>query len=149
MELGIELTVIALLSLLGGVLAARMKQPPVLGLLLAGAIAGPHALGLITNEDILHFSISTGAFLLLFLIGMEFSLAHLLKSGYRIFIITALKLGIVFFVGQWLSLLMGFDVLASLFIGVILCITSTVIFLKILEQKGLQNKKEVSLLTGV
>ena len=100
MELGIELTVIALLALLGGVIAVRMKQPPVLGLLLVGAITGPHALGWVGNETLLEFCIRIGAFLLLFLIGMEFSLAHFLSSGTRILIITAVKLGLVFLAGQ-------------------------------------------------
>ncbi len=149
MEWGIEFTIIALIALLGGVIAVRMKQPPVLGLLLAGAIAGPHALGIVENEQILRFSIDIGAFLLLFLIGMEFSIAHLFQSGSRVLLIAAVKLGIVFFFGQGISLLLGFDALTSLFIGVILSITSTVIFLKILEQKGLQKQKEVSLLVGV
>jgi len=149
MELGIELTVIALLALLGGVIAVRMKQPPVLGLLLVGAITGPHALGWVGNETLLEFCIRIGAFLLLFLIGMEFSLAHFLSSGTRILIITAVKLGLVFLAGQAVALLLGYSPFASLAIGVILSITSTVIFLKILEQKGLSRQKEVPLLVGV
>ena len=149
MALGIELTIIALLALLGGIIAVRFKQPPVLGLLLTGAIAGPHALGYVSNEELLHLSINAGAFLLLFLIGMEFSLSHLLQSGPRVILIALIKLGAVFLASQGVALLLGFDNLTALVIGVILSITSTVIFLKILEQKGLEKRKEVSLLVGV
>ncbi len=149
MELGLELTIIALFSLLGGVFAVRFRQPSVIGVLLAGAIVGPNALGLVQNKELLKFSIDMGAFLLLFLIGMEFSLSKLLKNGVRVLLIAAAKLGIVFLIGYAVALISGLGTLESFLIGVIFSITSTVIFLTILEQKGLHRKKEVELLVGV
>src|SRR3989338_7031400 len=127
MELGLELTIIALFSLLGGVLAVRLRQPSVIGVLLAGALVGPHALGLVKNEELLQFSIDMGGFLLLFLIGMEFSLAKLLKHGVRVLLIASAKLGIVFMVGYAIALLAGLGTLGAILIGTIFSITSTVI----------------------
>ncbi len=149
MELGLELTIIALFSLLGSVLAVRFRQPSVIGVLLAGALVGPHALGLVQNEELLQVSIDIGAFLLLFLIGMEFSLAKLLKHGVRVLLIAVAKLGTVFIVCYGVAVLAGLNTLSAVLVGVIFSITSTVIFLTILEQKGLHRKKEVELLVGV
>ncbi len=145
----IELFYILLFSIIGGVLAARFKQPTVLGVLIAGALIGPHALNLIKSEELLNIAIELGAILLLFLVGIEFSLEKLIQSGTKAVAIAVAKLGILFFVGYQIALIFGFDALTALFIGVILSITSTVIFLKILEQKGMHKEKSVELLVSV
>jgi len=149
MAFPIELGLILLFSILGGVLAVRFKQPSVLGLLIVGAIVGPNALGFVEDKSLINASIEIGAILLLFTIGIEFSLQHLLNLGLRAIIIAIVKLGGVFIFSYYASFLLGFDFITSLYIGVILSITSTVVVIKILEQKGLSKSEELPLLIAI
>src|SRR3989338_134725 len=149
MALGLDLVFVLLFSVLGGVLATRFKQPSVLGVLIAGAIVGPNALGLIQNKDVMGIAIEIGAILLLFLVGIEFSVKKLFNLGLTAVLIAIIKLGIVFLIGYVTSILFGLSGLAALLIGVLLSVTSTVIFLKILEQKGISYRGEISLLIAV
>jgi len=149
MAFSAELGLILLFSILGGVLAVRFRQPSVLGLILIGAIVGPYNLGFIKDASLIHTSIEIGAILLLFTVGIEFSLQHLLNLGLRVLIIAVLKLGIVFLLSYYTSFLLGFDFVTSLYLGVILSITSTVIVIKILDQKGMSKREELPLLIAV
>ncbi|MBI2549073.1 cation:proton antiporter [Candidatus Woesearchaeota archaeon] len=144
-----ELGLIFLFSIIGGVLAVRFKQPTVLGLLLIGAITGQHMLGLVQDDFLIEASIQIGAILLLFTLGIEFSLAHLFNLGTRAVIVAIMKLGMVFFLSYSAAQVMGLDLMTSLFVGVILSITSTVVFMKVLEQKGMAKREEVPLLITV
>lgn len=149
MSLATEVLLIMLFSILGGIIAAKFRQPSVLGVLIIGALVGPNALGIISNTDMMNIAIELGAILLLFLVGLEFSTQKLLNMGLRALVISIIKLGTVFFVAYSVSLLLGLDALSALFMGVILSITSTAIFLKILQQKDLLRRREVSLLIAV
>lgn len=149
MVFSIELGLIILFAILGGVIAVRFKQPSVLGLLIVGAIVGPYFLGFIQDTSLINTTIEIGAILLLFTIGIEFSFEHLFNYGLRAIMIAAIKLGIVFLVGYMASIFLGFDVITSLYIGVILSITSTVIVIKILEQKGMSKREEITLLITI
>lgn len=106
---------------------------------------GPYSLGFIQDTSLINTTIEIGAILLLFTIGIEFSFEHLFNYGFRAIIIAAIKLGIVFLAGYMASIFLGFDVITSLYIGVILSITSTVIVIKILEQKGMSKREEITL----
>jgi len=149
MAFPVELGLILLFSILGGVLAVRFKQPSVIGLILVGAIVGPNSLGLITDSELINAAIEIGAVLLLFTVGIEFSLKRLLNLGLRAVLIAIIKLGAVFLFSYYVSLLLGLNFITSLYIGVILSITSTVIVIKILDQKGMSNKDELPLLVTI
>src|SRR3989344_140716 len=119
MAFSIELGLIILFSILGGVLAVRFKQPSVLGLLIVGAIVGPYSLGFIKDTSLIEASIEIGAILLLFTIGIEFSLEHLFNYGFRAIAIAAIKLGGVFLVGYFIAIIFNLGVVSALYIGVI------------------------------
>src|SRR6516164_6547909 len=72
-----ELAVIAALAVLVTVLLARLRLPTVAGLLLAGALGGPYGLGLVRSIHSIEVLAEIGVVLLLFTIGLEFSLARL------------------------------------------------------------------------
>lgn len=149
MAFSIELGLILFFSILGGVLAVRFRQPSVIGLLLVGAIVGPNTLGFIRDATLINTAIEIGAILLLFTVGIEFSLQHLLNLGLRAITIAAIKLGTVFLISYYTSFLLGLSFTASIYIAVILSITSTVIVIKILEQKGLAKREELPLLIAI
>ncbi len=145
----LELVFIFLFAVLGGVLATRFRQPTVLGLLFVGALTGPNALGIISNGEIINIVIEIGAVLLLFTVGIEFNLHKLTGLGIKPFFVGILKLSLVFFVGYQIAILLDLSNIVALYIGVILSITSTVIFIKVLEQKYLINREEIPLLVAV
>src|SRR3989338_3704169 len=145
----VSLGILFLCAIVGGIIATRFKQPAVFGLLLVGAIVGPHSLKLVENVDMITAMSEIGAILMLFTIGMEFDVSKLLKLGARSILIGLLKFAIVLFFGYQATLLMGFSVKVALFVGVILSFSSTVVVVKVLEQKEMFSRKEVPLLISV
>ncbi len=148
MTLFSDLGFLILFAAVGGVLAIRFKQPAVLGLLAIGALVGPNYLGLVRESEIVNIVADIGAILLLFTIGIEFNLNKLSKLGMRVVLIALFKLGIVFLLSFWLGSLLGFTPLMSLYLGVILAITSTALVVRVLQQKDLISKKEVPILVA-
>ncbi len=136
-------------AIVGGIIAKRAKQPAVIGLLLIGAIIGPNTLGLVNSQQWIELLIEMGAILLLFVVGLEFDLPKLLKLGFKALAMTVLKVGIAFFLGFHGAVLLGFDTTVGIFIGFILSFSSTVIIVKVLEQKAMYNRKETPLLLTI
>jgi CPA2 family monovalent cation:H+ antiporter-2 len=147
-----ELSTLVLLfvfAIIGGILANRFKQPVVLGFLLVGTLIGPFAFNLVNDEKMINMMIDFGAILLLFVVGLEFSVKKLMNMGAKALIIGAFKIGIMFFFGYCASILFGLGVTTGIFIGIIFSFTSTVVVVKILEQKDMIKKQEVPLLLAV
>ena len=145
----ISLGILFLCAIVGGVISSRFKQPAVFGLLLIGALIGPNSLNLVKDIGMIRMMAEFGAILILFIIGLEFDVSKLMKLGARSFIIGILKFAIVMFFGYETSLMLGFSIKIALFIGVILSFSSTVVVVKVLEQKEMFNRKEVPLLLAV
>jgi len=145
----ISLGILFLCAIIGGVIATRFKQPAVFGLLLVGALIGPNSLNLVQDGDMIKMMADFGAILILFIIGLEFDVSKLMKVGARSILIGLLKFAIVLFCGYEASLLLGLSAKIALFIGVILSFSSTVVVIKVLEQKEMFSRKEVPLLIAV
>ncbi len=145
----VSLGILSVCALLGGIIATRFRQPAVFGLLLVGAIIGPNALNMVKDQEMINIMADFGAILLLFIIGLEFDVSKLMKFGARYLLIGLLKFGIVLFFGYEIAMLVGLSSKAALFIGVILSFSSTVVIIKVLEQKELFSRKEVPLLIAV
>lgn len=144
-----ELSTLVLLfvfGIIGGIIANKFKQPLVLGFLLVGTIIGPFALNLINDHALIDMVIDFGAILLMFVVGLEFSPEQIKKVGVKGFILSVLKMGLMFFFGYMASILFGLGVTDSIFIGIIFSFTSTVVVVKVLEQKGMIKRSEVPLL---
>ncbi len=133
------------------IITHRLKQPMVIGYILAGMIIGPFTppFSLIQNINSLNAFAELGIIMLLFVVGTEFPIARL-KSVGRISIIIALPesigtLVIVFFVAQYL----GFSQFDSLFLALAMSITSTVVTIGILEELGMIKDKSTVLILGI
>ncbi|MGV8162154.1 MAG: cation:proton antiporter [Candidatus Nanoarchaeia archaeon] len=140
------LVLLFVFAIVGGIIAQKFKQPIVLGFLLIGTIIGPFALNLVKDHGFIDLVIEFGAILLMFVVGLEFTPEQMKKVGVKGLVLGILKIGIAFFLGFMASILFGLNVTDALFIGVIFSFTSTVVFVKILEQKGLIKKSEVPLM---
>lgn len=145
----ISLGVIFFCAIIGGLIAARFKQPAVFGLLLVGAIIGPSSLNLVQDSKMVVMMADFGAILMLFIIGLEFDISKLMKLGARSILIGLLKFAIVLFFGYETTLFLGFSSKVALFVGVILSFSSTIVVVKVLEQKEMFNRREVPLLIAV
>ncbi|MBI2558384.1 cation:proton antiporter [Candidatus Woesearchaeota archaeon] len=145
----ISLGILFLCAILGGIIATRFKQPAVFGLLLVGALIGPNSLNLVQDGNMIRMMAEFGAILILFIIGLEFDVSKLMRLGARSILIGLLKFSIVLFLGYETTLILGFSTKVALFIGVILSFSSTVVVIKVLEQKEMFRRKEVPLLVAV
>ncbi len=145
---------LAFLLLLGAVatlLFKWMKQPVVLGYIVAGFLASPNFeyLPSVTTEANIEFWAQIGIVVLLFSLGLEFSFKKLLNAGGSA-VVTALiivtgMMGAGFVIGH----LLGFSHINSLFLGGMLSMSSTTIIIKAFTDLGLRHKKFASLVLAV
>ena len=129
----------------------KLKQPMVLGYILAGIIIGPYTppFQLLRDIDTINIFAELGIIMLLFVIGTDFPLQKLRSVG-RISMVVALAesigtLLITLFVGQHL----GFSFYDSIFIALAMSITSTVVTVRILEELGMIKDTSSTLLLGI
>jgi Kef-type K+ transport system membrane component KefB len=120
---------------LGGYLIAyRINQSAVVGIILAGILVGPSALGLVDYTDFVQTLAHLGAVVLLFTIGLEFNISDILKIRY--FIIAFIGILVPALGGYFLSAAFGYDFKASIFIGTALTATSIAITANVLREMG-------------
>jgi len=133
----LEFAFFIVFALLGTVVSLKLRQPYVVGLLIFGALAGPNILGLVSDAGLIATFSELGAILLLFAIGIEFSISKILKSGFRAVIVTLFKISVLFLFGYETALFFGVDLTTALFLGAMVSITSTAILFKIVSEKGM------------
>jgi len=112
------------------------KIPSVIGFLLTGVVAGPDLLNLVRAESDIGLFAEIGIILLLFSIGIEFSLKDLLKIRRQVFVGGALQLFGTVTVVALASSFLELELKESIFIGFLFSLSSTAIVLKILQEKG-------------
>jgi CPA2 family monovalent cation:H+ antiporter-2 len=119
----------------------RLRQPVVFGYLLAGMIVGPHIpIPLVADEKIVETLSEVGVILLLFSLGLEFSLRKLFAIGATAgFVALAQSSGMVW-IGYILGQLLGWTTLESVFGGAIIAISSTTIIAKAFEEQGVKGR---------
>ncbi|MFH2023201.1 MAG: cation:proton antiporter [Candidatus Micrarchaeota archaeon] len=139
---------ILLFAILSSMISIKFKIPPVAGLLIAGAVIGPNALGLVELPTINLFA-EIGATLLLFMIGIEFSISKLLRTGIRAILGGFILVTLMFVIMHEIAILIGFNALTALYIAAIFSFSSTAIMMKILEQKQLIERVEVPVLVAI
>ncbi len=129
----------------------KLRQPMVIGYILAGIVIGPYTppFTLVKDVNTINVLAELGIIMLLFVIGTEFPMARLKSVGRISFVIglseSLATLLIVFFVAQAL----GFSFFDSLFVALALSITSTVVTVKILEDLGWIKNKSSTLVLGM
>jgi CPA2 family monovalent cation:H+ antiporter-2 len=128
-----------------------IRQPVMLGYLLAGLLIGPHTLPfpLIHDQQSIRTLADLGVIFILFSVGMQFSLRTLKQVGHTAFIAALLEVLVMFWVGYQIGLWFGWAKMDSVFLGVMLCITSTTIIVKTLTDLGLLKAKFTSLIFGI
>lgn len=139
---------VMLFATAAGLFSVRLRIPPVAGLLIVGMIIGPHVLNLINSHSIEIFA-EIGAILLLFMIGVSFSVTKLLSAGLRTIIGSLVLILIVFTVMHEIAILMGMNGITALFTASVFSMSSTAIMIKLLEQKGFVKRTETKMLITI
>lgn len=122
------------------VLFQRLKQPVVLGYLIAGLLVGPHVpIPLHADEKIVHTLSELGIVLLMFALGLEFSLRKLFRVGPKAAFIGIVQSSLMVWLGFAVARLFGWTVTESLYSGGIIAISSTTIIIKAFEESNVRG----------
>lgn len=136
-----DLAVILCVAALTTVVFQRIRQPVVLGYLLAGMIVGPHLpIPLFANEQVAHTLSELGVILLMFSLGLEFSLRKLTRIAATAGIITAIQCSVMLLLGHFVSRLFGWPAPESWFVAAIITISSTTIIVKAFADRGVKGQ---------
>lgn len=140
MEIFFELSIIIAVAMAVSILMKFLKQPLIVGYILTGILVGPYVLGVVHSGEVLELFSKIGITILLFIVGLNLS-PNVIKEVGKVSLITGV--GQVIFtsaIGFILSLFLGVDRIAAIFIAVALTFSSTIIILKLLSDKGDLNK---------
>lgn len=113
----------------------KLRIPTVVGFLLTGVVIGPHALGLVHNVTHVEELAEIGVILLLFTIGMEFSIREFMALRRQVLLGGSLQMGLTALVTWPVAALLGLPGRTALFLGLLVALSSTAIVLKILQSR--------------
>lgn len=140
-EFFIAIVIMLLAAKAFGELFRRLKQPALVGELLAGIILGPSLLGFFKPDEGFDVFMGMAVFFLMFFAGMEMNIGEIKKASKRAFVISAIAFFVPFFAGYQAGLFFGLDNSQSLFIGLLLSITAIPVSAIILMEFGLLKSK--------
>jgi CPA2 family monovalent cation:H+ antiporter-2 len=135
------LAVVLCVAAVTTVLFQRLRQPVVLGYILAGVIVGPHVpVPLVADAWIVQTLSELGVILLMFALGLEFSLRNLLAVGPTAGITGVIQCSVLVWLGYVVGLAFGWTQQEALFTGAIIAISSTTIIAKAFEEQGIRGR---------
>ena len=145
-----DLAVILIAAGIFTVISRALKQPPILGYIIAGFLVSPH-LGLLpaisSVESVEQWS-EIGIIFLLFALGLEFSFKKLLKVGSSALITAGTNCIGMFMVGLLLGSALGWTTMESLFLGGMMSMSSSSVIIKAFNDMGLKKKPYAPLVFG-
>ncbi|MBU4070206.1 MAG: cation:proton antiporter [Nanoarchaeota archaeon] len=143
MEVFIELSIILAITVLIAGIMRLLKQPLIIGYILAGIIVSPYFLDVVSSTDTIAVFSQIGVALLLFIVGLSLS-PRVIKEVGKVSLITGI--GQIIFtslIGFFISRLLGFSTIISVYIAIALTFSSTIIIMKLLS-----DKKDIERLYG-
>lgn len=147
-----DLTAIALvtsIALIFGLLLNQVRQPAIVGYILAGAALGPTGFGLVSNSDAVSILAELGVLMLLFLIGMELNLKSF-RGVYQKALMTAVLQVLIALAFMMLaSLVLGFSTTTATVLGFLIALSSTAVAIKMLEDVDEQQTDVGRLTLGI
>lgn len=146
-----DLAVIMLVAGIVTVIFHRLKQPVVLGYIVAGVIIGPHTppFGLIHNEQTIQTLAELGIVFLLFSLGLEFSVRKLRHVGGSALVAAVGEIVLMTWIGYEIGRAFDWGGMNALFLGAMLAISSTTIIIKALDELGLKREGFAQLVFGI
>jgi len=129
-----QMSLLMFVALAGYLIAYRINQSAVVGIILAGIVVGPSLLGLVTYTEFVSSLGHLGAVVLLFTIGLHFNLKDIAHIKY--FLIALFGIIVPWIAGFYLAKLFGYSLGASIFVGTALTATSIAITANVLKEMG-------------
>ena len=124
-----------------GELFRRIKQPSLVGELLAGVILGPSLLAILAPDDSMTILANVAVFFLIFMAGLELNLSDIRKSSKPAFLLAIIGFTVPFVSGYYTSQFFGLGQIQSLFVGLLLSITAIPVSSMILMEFGILKSK--------
>jgi len=146
-----DIAIIMILASVMALISYKLKQPLVIGYIIAGIIIGPHTppLSLIWHMDVLNLFAEIGIILLLFIIGMEFPIDKLKNIGKKASVIAVSEALGTFAIGFLVAQSLHYSLYNSLFLALAISVTSTVIVMRILEELDMIKEEASTIILGV
>ncbi len=136
----VALTIVLTVAAITTVIFQRLRQPVVLGYILAGFIIGPNVpVPLVADREVIETLSEVGVILLMFSLGLEFSLSKLMKLGPVAALTAALQSGLMLWLGFVVGRAFGWTSLESLFAGATVAISSTTIIAKTFDEEKVRG----------
>lgn len=145
-----DIAIIIVAALLGGLLAQRLRQPLIVGYILAGVVVGPYTGGITVGDvETITLLAEIGVALLLFALGIEFSLKDLQPVRYIALIGTPIQMGLTIALGYGIGALLGLDWITAIWLGAAIATSNTMIILKTLASRGLIGTLSSRVMIGI
>ncbi|MCE5197536.1 cation:proton antiporter [bacterium] len=130
-----EIAVLLLVATIAGVIAARLRQPLIIGFIAIGMLVGRSGLNLIRSTDQIHAMAEMGLALLLFVVGLKLDI-RLIRSMGRIALVAGVGQVVFTTIGGFLiAYALGMNIITSFYVAVALTFSSTIIIVKLLSDK--------------
>ncbi|MBA4388273.1 MAG: cation/H(+) antiporter [Verrucomicrobia bacterium] len=144
-----DLAVVMVAAGIAALVCQWLRQPRVLGFIIAGLIIGPHAhfTFISDNESIMTLG-DIGLVFLMFSLGLEFNLRRLMSVGSTTFITALVDVGFMFWLGFVIGRFMGWNTMESVFLGAIICDSSTTVITRILQELGQSRERFAGIVIG-
>lgn len=147
----VDLTLITVYAAITTLIFKKLKQPMVLGYILAGIFAGPYFnfVPTVTDRANLALWADIGVIFLLFSLGLEFSFKKMISVGKSAMITASLNIFLMLFVGHYAGLFLGWSTMDSFFLGSMISMSSTTIIIKAFDDLNIKKQKFTDLVFGV
>ncbi|MDW2981513.1 MAG: cation:proton antiporter [Rhodanobacter sp.] len=146
-----DLATVMLVAGLTTVVFQRLRQPVVLGYIIAGVLIGPYMLPVvfIHNEQTIRTLAELGMIMLLFALGLEFSLKKLRAVGGPALVAALCEIVLMLWIGYEIGRFFGWRAMDSLFLGAMLSMSSTTVIMKALDDLDLKRERFAQLMFGI
>ncbi|MET3650881.1 cation:proton antiporter [Dyella japonica] len=146
-----DLATVMLIAGLTTVIFQRLRQPVVLGYIIAGVLVGPYTFPVvfIHDEQTIRTLSELGMILLLFALGLEFSLKKLREVGGAALVAAVCEIVLMLWLGYEIGRFFGWTSMDALFLGAMLSMSSTTIIMKALDDLDLKRERFAQLMFGI
>ncbi len=139
----LEITIIICLAALLSIFFRLLKQPAITAYILTGILLGPFGLFHLEHHLTLETLGKLGVTFLLFMLGLELKLRELKTIGFPALVVGTLQMWFTFFLGFYVSLMLGYSMIVSVYVGIALSFSSTILIVK-----NLSDRKDLNSLYG-
>jgi len=150
MGIAADIAIIIVAALIGGIIAQQFRQPLIIGYIFAGLLVGPHTGGVtITDIHNIELLAEIGVALLLFALGIEFSFRELRPVRFVALIGTPIQMILSIGYGYVIGRMVGWNIPSSIWIGGLISLSSTMVVLKTLMNRGLLGTLSSRVMIGM